>query len=230
MVGRKMKKALIVFTRVPEPGKTKTRLQKLLTKEECAGMHEAILGDQKELCCSDEWDTFVYFTPEGGKERIQELLPGAVDYLPQENVEFGERMKKCIKHVLEIGYDACHLVGTDIPALNADIIRQAFLILEEKDVVIGATEDKGYYLIGMKEIHNAVFENQVYGTGSVYGDTVEKIKDCHCSYGVLPVLRDVDEPEDLRAYLREYTGDSDEISHTWRYLIELNQKYELERE
>lgn len=223
-----MKKALIIFTRVPEAGRTKTRLQSLLTGEECAKMHEAILGDQKELCESKEWDTFVYFTPANGRERIQQLLPCAVDYIPQEEIEFGARMRNCIRQVLERGYDACHLVGTDIPALDKTIITQAFAVLEEKDVVIGATKDQGYYLIGMKQIHQGIFEDQVYGTGTVFGDTVEKIKKCGCSYGTLPILRDVDEPEDLRAYLWEYRDKTEKIAHAWAYLVELDKKYGLE--
>lgn len=220
-----MKKALIIFTRVPEPGRTKTRLQSLLTAEECAKVHEAILEDQKRFCESKEWDTFVYFTPANGRERIRQLLPHAVDYIPQEEIEFGARMKTCIRQVLGQGYDACNLVGTDIPALDEAIIAQAFSVLETEDVVIGATKDSGYYLIGMKEIHQGIFENQVYGTGTVFGDTVEKIKKCGCSYGTLPILRDVDEPEDLRAYLEEYRGNAEEIAHTWAYLVELGRKY-----
>lgn len=224
-----MKKALIIFTRVPEPGKTKTRLQSLLTKEECSRMHEAILKDQKKLCVSEEWDTFVYFTPESGKEKIKSLLPDATEYYPQEEIAFGERMKKCIKQVLERGYDACLLVGTDIPALDSEIIKQAFLILEEKDVAIGATKDLGYYLIGMKQVHGPVFEDQKYGTGSVFGDTMAKIKECNCSYGTLPILRDIDEPEDLREYWKEYKGQAEKIQYTKEYLSELNDKYGLER-
>lgn len=222
-----MKKALIIFTRVPEPGKTKTRLQSLLTEEEAAKVHEAMLKDQKRLCVSDEWDTFVYYTPERGKERIKQLLLQAKDYIPQQEVEFGMRMKNCIQHVLESGYDACCLIGTDIPALDEMTIRQAFETLEKKQVVIGGTEDLGYYLIGMTQIYDGIFENQIYGTGSVYEDTIEKIKKCGCSYGTLPKLRDIDEPEDLKAYYFEYSENHKMIEHTWEYLKKLDEKYDF---
>lgn len=222
-----MKKALIIFTRVPEPGKTKTRLQSLLTENEAAMVHEAILTDQKKLCTSSEWDTFVYYTPERGKERIKQLLPQAKDYIPQQEVEFGTRMKNCIQHVLESGYDACSLIGTDIPALDANIIRHAFEILEKKQVVIGATEDLGYYLIGMTQVYEDIFKDQIYGTGSVYQDTIEKIKKCGCSYGTLPKLRDIDEPEDLEAYYLEYREDHKKIEHTWRCIDKLHEKYDF---
>ncbi len=224
-----MKQALIIFTRVPEPGKTKTRLEAKFTKEECANVHEAMLKDLWPLCNAEEWDTFVYYTPANGKEKIQQLLPGACSYLPQEEIPFGERMKRSMGHILETGYQSCILVGTDIPVLNATIIQEAFKSLETEDVVIGATEDQGYYLIGMTKLYGTIFDDQKYGTGSVYGDTVAKIKTCVESYGIMPVLRDIDEPADIEAYWKEFSkGDSDRIAHTWEYLCRLNKKYQFD--
>ena len=221
-----MKKALIIFTRVPEPGKTKTRLEKRFTKEECARIHEAMLRDLWPLCRTEEWDTFVYYTPEKKREKIEKLLPGAGEYLPQEEIAFGERMKNSIGNVLQSGYEACLLVGTDIPVLSQKIISMAFKQLEEKPVVIGETMDHGYYLIGMTSLYGGIFDDQNYGTGSVYNDTVEKIKNCGCEFGTLPVLRDIDEPEDIDAYWIEFGGnEKSTINNTRKCLCELNQKY-----
>lgn len=220
-----MKCALIIFTRVPEPGKTKTRLEKLLTKEECAALHENMIRDVSALANTDQWDTFVYYTPADAVQRMKELIPDAAGYEPQKDIEFGGRMSTCIAEVLDQGYEACALIGTDIPALNDHIIEKAFTMLENKDVVIGATKDEGYYLIGMKELHQQIFENQVYGTGSVYRDTLEKIRNCGCSCGILPVLRDIDEPEDLKAYWNMGVEECGRMRHTWDYLEHSNSKY-----
>ena len=223
-----MRKALIVFSRVPVPGATKTRLQKNFTGEECAELHRAILMDLKPLTDGEDWDSFVYYTPAGGEAVMRKLLPGAAGYEPQPEKEFGARVSGCIGQILEKGYDACVLVGTDIPALDTKIIGQAFAVMEEKDMVIGATEDAGYYLIGMKKLRDEVFRDQAYGTGSVFADTLEKIKGCGCTYGVLPVLRDIDEPEDVSAYLEMYeAGRLDKKMHTWECILRLNEKYQL---
>ena len=40
-----MKDALILFTRVPIPGQTKTRLMPFLTGEECARLHACFVKD-----------------------------------------------------------------------------------------------------------------------------------------------------------------------------------------
>lgn len=220
-----MKKALIIFTRVPEPGKTKTRLSARLSNEECAGMQEAMLRDLEELSGQEEWDTFVYYTPAKGKEKIRKLLPGAYAYRAQDEVEFGARMSGCIGRVLEEGYDACVLIGTDIPVIDRMLIRHAFRILEREQAVIAPTRDGGYYLIGMKELHREIFEDQVYGKGSVYLDTVEKMKRCGCTYGELPVLIDIDEPADIEAYRNEYSDRKQSMIHTWDYVRKMHGKY-----
>lgn len=226
-----MKDALIIFTRVPEPGKTKTRLEARFTKEECAKIHEAMIHDLWDLCNTKEWDTYVYYTPANGRERIQQLLPGACQYLPQEEIAFGERMKRSMGAILNEGYDSCVLVGTDIPVLSREVIREAFLKLQEKQVVIGATMDQGYYLIGMTALYGGIFDDQKYGTGSVYSDTVTKIIACGCEFDTLPVLRDIDEPEDIDAYWREFQKkEKDEIKHTWECLCELERFYGFEKE
>lgn len=225
-----MKCALIIFTRVPKPGQTKTRLEKMLTKEECASLHENMIRDEAALTDTKQWDTFVYYTPADAQERIIELIPGAMGYEPQRDVEFGTRMSECIGEILDRGYGACVLIGTDIPAINKDIIEKAFAILDKEDVVIGATEDEGYYLIGMKILHKGIFANQTYGTGSVYQDTLEKIRDCECSYGTLSVLRDIDEPEDLKEYWTCRADRYPEMEHTWKYLKQLHDRYDLSKE
>ena len=156
-------------------------------------------------------------------------MPGARDYRPQEDIPFGERMKRSMGKVLEAGYKSCILVGTDIPVLNRTIIQKAFESLENNEVVIGATEDQGYYLIGMTKLYGTIFDDQKYGTGSVYGDTVAKIKTCVDTFGIMPVLRDIDDTADIEAYWKEFCkGDSAEIVNTWKYLCCLNEKYQFD--
>ena len=59
--GEVLRKALIVFSRVPVPGATKTRLQKNFTGEECAELHRAILMDLKPLTDGEDWELRVLY-------------------------------------------------------------------------------------------------------------------------------------------------------------------------
>ena len=45
-----MKKAIIIFTRVPIPGKTKTRMMPTLTPDQCEHLHTCFLKDIRRVC------------------------------------------------------------------------------------------------------------------------------------------------------------------------------------
>ena len=144
-----MKRAVILFTRVPIAGKTKTRMMPKLDPTECARLHCCFLKDIAGEFRKTPADIFVFFTPEGKKERLVRLLGEDLRYFAQEGKDLGERMGNAVKKVLGLGYDACVLTGSDIPELRAETLKLAFRVLECKDVVLGPTADGGYYLIGM---------------------------------------------------------------------------------
>ena len=60
----KNKRAVIVFTRVPVPGKTKTRLMPYFTPKQCEQIHICLLKDIERECEQAAADIFVCYTPE----------------------------------------------------------------------------------------------------------------------------------------------------------------------
>ena len=195
-----MKRAVILFTRVPIAGKTKTRMMPKLDPTECARLHCCFLKDIAGEFRKTPADIFVFFTPEGKKERLVRLLGEDLRYFAQEGKDLGERMGNAVKKVLGLGYDACVLTGSDIPELRAETLKLAFRVLECKDVVLGPTADGGYYLIGMKRPHMGVFEGKAYGTGSVFQDTEAAAKQEGLSLGYTEMLTDMDSVSDLNGY------------------------------
>ena len=145
-----MKRAVIVFTRVPIPGQTKTRMMPYFSPEECAKLHENFLKDIAQECEKVNADIFVCYTPKKGKAYLEKLFRKAKEYIPQTGEGLGERMYQAIEYVLEKGYDSCVLIGTDIPELKCSDLEYAFRLLDVNDVVFGPTVDEGYYLVGMK--------------------------------------------------------------------------------
>ena len=88
-----MKDALILFTRVPIPGQTKTRLMPFLTGEECARLHACFVKDIYEKAKQVDADIFVFFTPKDEKKLLQQILDNETVCLPQFGDDLGERMK-----------------------------------------------------------------------------------------------------------------------------------------
>ena len=215
-----MKKAIIIFTRVPIPGQTKTRMMPALSPKGCARLHQCFLKDIYRECTKVGADLFVCFTPEGQEKGLFPIFGQQATYFPQCGENLGERMYHAIERVLENGYEACALIGTDIPELRRQHLERAFAILEKKDVVFGPTEDGGYYLVGMKTPVKEVFEKQTYGHASVLENVAERLKASGISYGYGDMLADMDVPADLYRYRRKMrTKKRLQKTETGKYLM-----------
>jgi glycosyltransferase A (GT-A) superfamily protein (DUF2064 family) len=88
-----------------------------------------------------------------------------------------------------------------VPDLSAEIIKKAFYSLNESDVVIGPCYDGGYYLIGMKKLHEELFHDISWGTEQVFQQTLLAVKENGLTVQQLPLLIDIDTEEDLRRWI-----------------------------
>ncbi|MDD2481770.1 MAG: TIGR04282 family arsenosugar biosynthesis glycosyltransferase [Lutispora sp.] len=198
-----MKRALIIMTRVPIPGKTKTRLEGYFSKEQCAMLHIAFLKDIYKKCKNTNADVFVFYTPIKHENTLKNIIGNEKRLYPQEGIDLGERMSNAINKCISMGYDHCILIGSDIPAISVSIIEEAFAMLEEKDIAIAPTYDGGYCLIGMKKPYPQIFRDNFYGTDTVYEKTVTNIKHMKLSIGELDKCLDIDVKEDVELLARD---------------------------
>lgn len=213
------KRAIILFTRIPIAGKTKTRMMPFLTPEECAGLHECFIRDAYEACKKAEADIVVCYLPEGELQNLKKLFPEESIYLKQEGTDLGNKMKRAIAQTMEMGYEKVVLIGTDIPQITTKILNQALDDLDDSDIVINPTKDGGYYLIGMKEAHDEVWNVQRYGTNTVIEDTLAQMEKARLKVKIGSMCMDLDTEEDLR---KLYLGSQEGMLpvYTGRYLRE----------
>ena len=202
-----MKRAVICFTRVPKPGATKTRLLPVLKPEQCAGLQWAFLRDLAEVYRQLDAHLFVAYVPDPGWEQLKAVFPPA-GYLPQNGNDLGERMYRCLRKVLELGYESVVLTGSDLPLMTKDHLESGFAALEEGDIAIGPNPDGGYYLIGMKKPCRDVFRIEGYGGSSVFENTVAAAKKAGLTVGFAVPCSDVDTPEDLWDLTKTVAPDS----------------------
>lgn len=216
----KHKRAVIVFTRVPVPGKTKTRLMPYFTPKQCEQIHICLLRDMKRECEQAAADIFVCYTPEDKEKKIRKIFGKEAKYFPQRGEDLGVRMYVAIEDVLKMGYDSCILFGTDIPELHSTDMENAFRVLETKDIVFGPTEDGGYYLVGMNAPHKEVFEKQSYGHASVMENTLAGLKEAGLQVGFIRELSDIDRKEDVIAFRQKMRENSKlQKTQTGKYLM-----------
>jgi rSAM/selenodomain-associated transferase 1 len=193
------KNAVILFTRIPVAGKTKTRLRPLLSDDECCEIQRAFITDVFDVLQSGlaNCDIFVCYSPEGNLDDLMSITKNAKTHFQQEGSDLGEKMYNAFCHVFAIGYERCLLIGSDIPQLKSEHINQALELLKSSDIVLSPTEDGGYYLVGMKEPCKELFKLEEYGISNVFEKTIAAANRAGKSCAVGTMLADVDEPDDL---------------------------------
>ena len=215
-----MKQALICFTRVPKPGRTKTRLMGLLSPEQCVQLHTAFLRDLAAVYDKLETPLYVAYTDDPDWAMLGKVFPHAAGFFSQEGETLGDKMANAIEYVLSLGFDAVVLTGADLPLMTASHLESGFEALKSADIAIGPTVDGGYYLIGMKESHPEIFRVPGYGGSSVYENTLSAIRSSRLTVQAALPCADVDTPEDLRAL----TGQLSPETATYQYLSQLQKE------
>ena len=190
---------LIVFSRYPVPGKTKTRLIPDLGPVGAADVHrrlaENIIEKARIISRQEFIDLEVCFTG-GDIGEMMTWLGSDLAYAEQEEGDLGARMFSAIKRSLAEGRGKVVLIGTDIPGQISGHIKRAFNALDEKDIVIGPAADGGYWLVGMKNPCN-IFDGIEWGKDTVLGQTLEIADRKVLSVSLLAPINDIDTIDDL---------------------------------
>jgi rSAM/selenodomain-associated transferase 1 len=190
-------KTLILYTRFPAPGTSKTRLVPALGAQGAAGLHRRLTEHtlhQADLFCLRHGVSLEIHFAGGDQEAMRQWL-GSHTFKPQSTGSLGERMAQTFQQAFTAGAAQAVIIGTDCPGLTAEILVQAFSTLRTSDLVLGPAMDGGYYLIGLTKPRPSLFSEIDWGTPSVLKQTLAKAHALTISQ--LPPLHDIDRPEDL---------------------------------
>lgn len=188
-----MKNLLIIFTRVPIEGHTKTRLEDFLSKKDIVLFHKNLIKRLVNELKSDKWDLEVHVTPIDKVDILKEILPNEV-YKAQAEGNLFERMEIAIDTALKT-YEKVALIGSDIYDISKKDIEAAFDALDTNDIVFNPSSDGGYSLVASK-INLANKLNIDFKNKSMILE--ETIKNSNTSLiKSLRVIDDIDTKEDL---------------------------------
>ncbi len=197
-------RCLIVFTRYPEAGKTKTRLIPALGAEGAAAlqmqMTEHTLATIHQLKRRGMPLAVDVRFAGGDPSQMQAWLGLQWDYTPQGEGTLGDRLCRAFQEAFSRGATAVLAIGIDCPDITTEILTEAFSHLEASDVVIGPAKDGGYYLIGLSRFIPDVFRDINWGTETVLQQTLNWVKQLSLNAAQLEVLADIDRPEDLEIW------------------------------
>lgn len=186
---------LVVFARAPQRGRVKTRLAAEIGEVRAVQAYARLLG--LALVRASRWD---------GPRAIACANAASLDYfqaLPeasgfhcfmQEGADLGTRMRLALQRALAWA-PAAVLMGTDVADLGETDLPDARSALSHADVVLGPTADGGYWLLGVRQDHPALFDALPWGTARVFSQTLQRCVGLQVR--VLPMRSDVDDARAL---------------------------------
>lgn len=188
-----MKNLLIIFTRVPIEGHTKTRLEDFLSKKDIVIFHKnlikRLIGDVK----SQEWDLEVHATPFEKVNILKEFLPNE-RYKAQADANLFEKMEIAIDSALK-NHDKIALIGSDIYDISAKDIKNAFDALDDNDIVFNPSSDGGYSLVASRINIDGKLNIDFINKSMILDETIKNSNSSRIK--CLRIIDDIDTKEDL---------------------------------
>ena len=226
------------MVKVPFAGPVKTRLIPPLSSEEAATLSSCFLRDMTTNVSgmnSDGTEGVVLYTPANAEGFLHNLLPPRFKLVAQRGETLGERLINAASDLLNDGFESVCLINSDSPTLPGEVLRTATSLLAQDGdrVVLGPSEDGGYYLIGLKRPHHELFERIAWSTAEVLSHTIERAAEINLPVEFLPTWYDVDDAATLLLLCEELLLLSDghngqaqfrggsEAPHTRKYLAGL---------
>lgn len=194
---------LLVFARLPELGKVKTRLAATHGNERALSVYEAMLRDLLasigESTAETEIEAVWAPTIAANGETLRRAF-GDRAMAMQTGATLGDRLAMAFSERFFFHLTQKIIaIGVDDPLLTREIIDHAFALLESCDWVVGPATDGGYYLIGCRAgaFDSSIFHDIEWGSHEVFDTTLRKIREWGSTVAVLPARSDIDTAEDL---------------------------------
>ncbi len=237
--------ALAVMTKAPRAGKVKTRLVPPLTHEEAAQLNICFLRDTAAAIarvCNGAQGTPILvsgvavYTPVGAEAAYADILPPDFELVSQRGDAFGDRLAFAVEDLFKIGFASVCLIDSDSPTVTAAMYAEAVRELANAGdrIVLGPSDDGGYYLIGLKQFRREMFEGIDWSTERVLKQTKQRALELGLEVKLLPGGYDVDDRVTLRRLCEDVLNNKSELAidrapNTTAFLRELVARGEGDR-
>lgn len=185
---------LLVFVKNSRKGRVKTRLADSVGHDEAMQIYQKLLRYTRDILAPLKTDTQVWYSQYIPLNDLWDTI--GAEKRTQQGKNLGERMRHAFERAFDEGYERVVIIGSDCAELTTNTVRRAFEELQEHNTVIGPSEDGGYYLLGMDQLVEELFEDKTWSTETVFQETIDDIEALGLSCHQLPEYNDVDTIED----------------------------------
>lgn len=190
---------LIVMAKAPVPGLAKTRLIPALGADGAARLAARLLDHaMAQARAAQLGDVILACAPDALHAAFAAQARSlGTTLVPQGHGDLGARMHRLFVNAFGQGARRVVLFGTDVPTLDAALLRCADAALADADAVFAPAADGGYALVGLRRPAPSLFEAMPWSTAAVMATTRERLAQAGLRHVELPEVHDIDEPADL---------------------------------
>jgi uncharacterized protein len=196
---------LVIMAKAPRPGRVKTRLAQRLSVEAVTEFYRCLLHDTMALARSLSAIDVAIMCPASDVEELARLTQDqdqdhdkrVVTVVAQKGEGLAAGLTSVFAHFTAPSSQRVVAFNSDSPHLPASVLESAFEALTVHDVVVGPTHDGGYYLVGAKAAHPALFDGDGMGTKSALDALLARSRGLQLSVGFTDPFYDIDVEDDL---------------------------------
>lgn len=206
--------AILLFVKFPEPGKVKTRLGAKIGHAQAAAAYRQMVETVCRQLPKNASLTVMFDPPEKRVEIEQWIgsllanLTTPARFIAQSSGDLGARLTHAFHEIFSATKDFANddnnangkennerkiaVIGSDCIDIAPKIFQETWNALDEKDCVVGPSEDGGYYLLALKKPCDALFQNIAWSTPETLAQTLQRAREVGLSLHLLPILSDLD--------------------------------------
>ena len=188
---------LVVMAKAPRPGRVKTRLAQCLPVEAVTELYRCLLDDTMALARSLDTVEVAIMCPESDVYELSCWAGDGVRVVGQKGKGLAAALTSVFAQFAGADQHSIIAFNSDSPHLPASVLEGAFKTLAVHDVVVGPTHDGGYYLVGAKAAHPALFDGDGMGTTSALEGLLARARGLQLSVGFTDAFYDIDVEGDL---------------------------------
>src|SRR6266481_2294507 len=199
-------RVLVIMAKAPRPGEVKTRLTSSLSPEAVTAFYCCLLDDTLALARSlklklGDVEVAIMCPASDVNELAQlagaQLANNEASVVAQKGEGLAAGLTSVFAHFAEGHERRIIAFNSDSPHLPRSVLEDAFETLAAHDVVVGPTHDGGYYLVGAKAAHPALFDGDGMGTKSALEALLARARGLQLSVGFTDPFYDIDVEADL---------------------------------
>lgn len=194
---------LLIFVKYPIPGTVKTRLAASLGAAAASEISRACTELTLARLSACRHESVLCVDPPEALARTRSWLGTDWSLQPQHGTTLGARLSRAMQRTFAQGATRVLIIGTDSPWLQTSEIEAAFAALTQADLVVGPTDDGGYYLIGLSRPALGIFEDIAWSSPSVLTETMAKAHGMGLRVHTLAQGYDLDHLDDVQRFLAD---------------------------